>query len=190
MSSTSLVFTLYLNHMSLPTMFLTSHLMTMRTMNKTKFWYICVPYGHVLVPFHVTLRLCSLLVFRNLLLLIHTIVHVSLLLLFFWLFLYFPNLFVFSPRLLFTMNIFLYFLSPPHCIIMTKYVLQSFLSLVYHAKRSRSQWMLIFVRVRLKIQFTVGFFQIILYWRIVQRKNIIMQNFALQILRVLNKLLK
>ena len=50
--------------MSHPTMFPTSHLMMKRTSNQTKFRYIIVLYGHVLVPSRVTLRLCSLLIYR------------------------------------------------------------------------------------------------------------------------------
>ena len=37
-------------------MFPTSQLMTKRTRNKTKFGYIFVPYGHVLLSLRVTLR--------------------------------------------------------------------------------------------------------------------------------------
>ena len=159
MSSACLVFTLYLNQISHLTMLSTSHLMTKRTRNQTKFRYIIVPYGHVLVTSRVTFRLWSLLIFRNLLLFIHTSIHFSLFLLFFYYFLWFPNLFVFSPRLFLTLKIFLSFLSPPHWIIMTQYVFQYLLSLVYHAKTSRSLWMLIFVRVISKSQFTIGFFK-------------------------------
>ena len=142
MSSACLVFALYLNHMSHLTMFPTIHLMTKRTRNQTKFRYIIVPYGHVLVPSRVTLRLFSLLIFSNLLLFIHTSVHFSLFLSFFCFFLCFPNSFVLSPSFFLTLKIFLSFLSPPHCIIITQYVFQSFLSLVYHAKISRILWML------------------------------------------------
>ena len=116
-----------------------------------------MPYGHVIVPLRVPLRLCSLLILRNLLLLIHTSVHLSLFLSFFCFFLCFTNLFVFSPSFFLMLKVFFYFLSPHHCIIMTQYVLQSLLSLVYHAKICRSLWILIFVRVILKIQFTMGF---------------------------------
>ena len=49
--------------------------------------------------------------------------------------------------------------------------------------------MLIFVRVRSKSHFTIGFFHIILCWRLIKTKNTIMQIFTLQILRVLNNLL-
>ena len=158
MSSVWLIFSLYLNHMSHPTMFTTSHLMTMRTRNQTKFRYIFGPKGHVLVPSHVKLRLWILLIFRNLLLLIHTSLHISLFLSFFWFFLCFPKLFVYSPSFFLTLKIFFYFLSSPHYIVMTQYVFQSLIILVYHTKISRSLWMLIFVRVRLKSQFTIGFF--------------------------------
>ena len=145
--------------MSHPTMFPTSRLMTNRTRNQTKFWYIIMPYGHVLVPSRVPLRICSLLIFRNLLLFIHTSIHFILFLSLLCFFLCFPNLFVFSPSFYLSLNIFLSLLSPPHCIIMAQYVLQSLLSLVYHAKSSRSLWMLIFFRVRLKSQFTIIFFK-------------------------------
>ena len=136
--------------MSHPTMFPTSHLMTKKKRNQTKFRYIIVPYGHILVPLRVTLRLCRLLIFRNFLLFIHTSVHFRLFLSFFCFFLQFPNSLVFSPSLFLTLNTFFSFLSPPHCIIMTKYVFQSLLSLVYHAERKRILWMLIFFRVILK----------------------------------------
>ena len=63
---------------------------------------------------------CILLIFRNLLLLIHTSVRFSLFLSFSWLFLCFPNLFL-------MLKIFLLF---PHFIIITQYVFQPFLSLV------------------------------------------------------------
>ena len=190
MSSDWLVFALYLIHMSHQTMYPTSHLMTTRTRNQTKFRYIFVPYGHFIVPSRVPLRLCSLLIFSNLLFLINTIIHFSLSLSCFCFFLCFPNSFVLSPRFFLTLKIFLYLLSPPYCIIMTKYVFQSLLSLVYHEKGSRSLWMLLFVRVRFKTQFTIGFFQIILCWRLIQTKSMIMQNSILQILRVLNNSLK
>ena len=49
--------------------------------------------------------------------------------------------------------------------------------------------MIICVRVRPKSQFTIGFFHIILCWRLIQTKNMIMQIFTLQILRVFNNLL-
>ena len=129
MSSAWLVFALYLNQISHPKMFLTSHLRTMRTSNQKKFRYIFVPYGHVLVPLHVPLRICSFLIFMNLLLLIHTSVHFSLFLSFFWFFLCFPKLFVFSLSFFLRLKIFLSFLSTPHCIIMTQYFFLSFLSL-------------------------------------------------------------
>ena len=144
MSSDCLVFALYLSQMSHPTMFPMSHLMTKRTRNKTKFRYIIVPYGHVLVPSRVPLRIFSLLTFRNLLLLIHLSVRLSLFLSLFCFFLWFTNLFVFSPRFFLKLNIFLSFLSLPNCIIMTQYVFQSLLRLVNHARISRSLWVLIF----------------------------------------------
>ena len=50
-------FALYLNQMSHPTMFLTSHLRTMRKRNQTEFQYISVLYGHVLVTLRVPLWL-------------------------------------------------------------------------------------------------------------------------------------
>ena len=158
MSSAWLIFALYLNQMSHPTMFPTSHMVTMRMRNQTKFWYIFVPCGHVLVPLRVPLWIFSLLIFSNLFFLIHTSIHFSLFLSFFYFFLCFPNLFVFSPSFFLTLKIFLYLLSPPHCIIMMQYIFQSLLSLVYNAKISRSLWMIIFVRVRPKRQFTIGFF--------------------------------
>ena len=99
---------------------------------------------------------CSLLIFRTLFILIHTSIHLSLFLLFLCFFLWFTNLFVFSPSFLLKLKIFLSFLIPPHFIIMTQYVLQSFRSLVYHAKISRILWMLIFVRLIYKSQFTIG----------------------------------
>ena len=147
-------------------------------------------YGHVLVPSCVPLRIFGLLIFRNLLLIIHTSVHFSLFLSFFWFFLFIPNSFVFSPILFLTLKIFPSFPSPHRCIIMTKYVFQSLLSLVYYAKVSRSLWLLIFWGLISKSQFTVDFFQIILCWRIIQTKNMIMKNFTLQILIVLKNLLK
>ena len=158
MSSACLVFVLYLNQMSHPMMFPTSHLMTKRTRNETKFRYIIILYGHVLVPSFVTLLLCHLLIYRKLLLLIHASVHSSL----FLLFLYFLNFFVFYPIFFLTLKIFFSFLSPLHCIIMTQYAFQYLLRLVYHVKISRSLWVLIFVSVISKIHFTIGFFQIII----------------------------
>ena len=143
-------------------MFTTSHKMTTRTRNQTKFRYIFVPYGNVLVPLCVTLRIYSLLIFRNLLLLIHTSVHFSLFFLFLWFFLYFPNFFVFPPIFFLTLKFFLSFLNHTNCIIMTKCIFLFLISLVYHAKSSRSMWMLIFVRVISKSQFTIGYLQIIL----------------------------
>ena len=129
------------------TIYLTSHLMTTRTRNQTKFRYIFVPYGYVLVPSRVTLRLRNLLIFRNLLILIHTSVYFIFYILFFCFFFCFTNSFVFSPRFFLMFKIFLYLLIPPHCIIMTQYVFQSFLGLVYYVKSRRSLWMIIFVRV-------------------------------------------
>ena len=188
MSSACLVFTLYLNKMSHPAMFPTSHLMIKRTRNEKKCRYIIVPYGHVLVPSRVPLRICSLLIFRNFLLLIHTSIHFSLFLSFFCFFLWFTNLFVFSPSFYLTLKTFLYLLSPTRYIIMMKYIFPSLISLVYHVKSSRILWMLIFVRVISKSQFMIGFLKIILCWRLIQTKNTIMQNFTLQILRVSNNL--
>ena len=162
MSSAYLVFTLCLNQMSHPTMFPTSHLMTKRTRKQTKFRYIIMPYEQVIVSSRVPLQLCRLLIFRNLSIFIHTSIHFSLFLSFFCFFLCFPNSFVFSPSFLLALNIFLSFLSPHHFIIMMQCVFQSLLSLVYHAKSSRILWMLIFVRMISKSQFTIGFLKIIL----------------------------
>ena len=80
----------------------------------------------------------SLLIFRNLLLLIHISVHFSLFLLFFCLFLCFCNFFLFSSSFFLTLNIFLYFLSPLHCITMTQYTYQYLLSLVYREKSAEA----------------------------------------------------
>ena len=124
MSSPWLVFALYLNQTSHLPMFPTSHLMTTRTRNQTKFRYIIGPYGHILVPLRVPLRLCSLLIFRILLLLIHTSVHFSLFLPLFFFFLCFTNSFIFYSSFSLALNILLSFLSPPRCIIMTQYVFQ------------------------------------------------------------------
>ena len=55
-----LVFALHLDQMSHPKMFPTSHLRTTRTRNQTKFQYISVPYGHVLITFRVPLRIFQL----------------------------------------------------------------------------------------------------------------------------------
>ena len=41
-------------------MFLTSNMRTMRTRNQKKFRYILVPYGHVIVPLRVPLRILQL----------------------------------------------------------------------------------------------------------------------------------
>ena len=190
MSSACLFLFFYLNQMSHPTMFPTSHMRTKRTRNQTKIWYIIVPYGHVLVPLCVPLWICSWLIFRNLLLLIHKSVHFIFFLFFFCFLLCFPDLFVLSTSFFLELNIFLYFLSPPHCIIMTQYVFQSFLSLGYHAKNIRILWMLIFSGVDWRASLGIGFFQIVLCWRIIQTNNIIMQNFALQTLSVSNNFWK
>ena len=55
-----LVFALYLNQMSHLTIFLTSRLRAMRTRNPTKFQYISVPYGHVIVLLRVPLLILQL----------------------------------------------------------------------------------------------------------------------------------
>ena len=133
---------------------------------------------------------CSLLVFRNLLLLIHISVYFRMFLSFFYLFLCFPNSLHFSPRFFLKLKIFLSFVSPPHCIIMTQYVFQSLLRLLYRAKSRRSLWMIIFVRVGSKSQFKIVFFQIILCCRLIQTQNTRIQNFTLQTQSVLNNLLK
>ena len=73
---------------------------------------------------------CSLFIFRNLFLLIHTNFHFRFFLLFFCFFLGFPNSFVLSPSFFFMLKIFLSFRIPPYCIIMAKCVFQSLLSLV------------------------------------------------------------
>ena len=101
----------------------------------------------------------SLLILRIFLILIHISIHFSLFILFFCFFLCFPNYLLSYPRLSLKLNIFLSLLIPPHCTIRTQYVFQSFLSLLYHSKISRSLWMLIFFRVRSKSQFTIGFFK-------------------------------
>ena len=56
---------LYLNHTSQPTMFLMSHLMTTRTRNQTKFRYIFVLHGHIIVFVCVILWILILLIFRE-----------------------------------------------------------------------------------------------------------------------------
>ena len=94
MSSACLIFDLYLNQISHLKMFLTSHLMTKRTRSQTKFRYIFVICGHVLVPLCVPMRLCSLLVFSNLLIFIHANVHFRLFLLLFCFYLWSPHSFV------------------------------------------------------------------------------------------------
>ena len=86
--------------------------------------------------------------------------------------------------------IFLYLLSPPHCITMMQYVFQSLLGIFCHAKSSRSLWMLIFVRVGSKSHFTIVFFHIIICCRLAQTKNMIIQNFTLQTLSVSKNFLK
>ena len=78
----------------------------------------------------------------------------------------------------------------PNCIIITQSVLQSFISLVYHTHHCRSLWMLIFIWVISKSQITIGFFHIILCWRLIQTKNMIIQIITLLILRVLDNWLK
>ena len=115
----------------------------------------------------------SLLIFRNLLLIIHISVHFSLFILFLWFLLLFSNSLLFYTISFLTLNIFLSFLIPPHCIIMTQYFFQYLLSLLYHAKTSRSLWIIIFVKVASKSQFTIGIFQIILCCRLIQTKNMI-----------------
>ena len=74
----------------------------------------------------------------------------------------------------------------PYFIIMAKCAFQIFLSLDYHAHHFSNLWMIIFVRVKSKIQVTIGFFHIILCWRPIQTKNAIMQFIAFIFLRVLN----
>ena len=162
MSRDWLLSALYLYKMSHMTMFPTSHLSTMRTRNQEKIRYIFVLYGHILVTSRVPLRLCSLLIFRKVLLLINISFHLRFFPLFFCFLLWFPNSSVLSPSFFLKVEIFLSFLSPLHCIIMTQYVFQLFPSLIYHAKISRSLWMLIFFRVISKSQFTKDFFCIIL----------------------------
>ena len=155
-----LFFLSYLNHMIHTTMFPTIHLRKSSTRNQMKYRHNFVPYGHILVPLHVTLRLFSLLICRNVLLLIHISVHFNLFLLFFWFFLWFTNFSLLYPSFLFLLNIFLSFLSTPHFSIMMQYVFQSLFSLLYQATISRIPWMLIFVRVGLKRQFKIGFLKL------------------------------
>ena len=157
MSSACLFLFFYLNQMSHPTMFPTSHMRKKRTSNQTKIWYIIVPYGHVLVPLCVPLWICSWLIFRNLLLLIHKSVHFIFFLFFFCFLLCFPDLFVLSTSFFLELNIFLHLLSPPHCIIMTQYFFKYFISLIYYSKISRSLRMIIFVEVISNSQFMIGF---------------------------------
>ena len=106
--------------------------------------------GKVLVPSSFPLRLCSLLIFRKLLILIRKRVHFILFILLLCFFLCFTNAFVLYVRYFLTLNILISFLSSLHCIIMTQNTFQSLLRLIQHAKISRSQWMLLLVRVRLK----------------------------------------
>ena len=101
-----------------------------------------------------------LLILRNLLLLIYIIVHFILFLSFSCFFLWFTNSVLLSLSFFLLLKIFISFLIPTHFIIMTQYIFQSFLILVYHAKISRSLWVLIFVRVISKGQFTIGFFKL------------------------------
>ena len=76
-----------------------------------------------------------------------------------------------------------------HCIIMTQYVFQFFLSLVYHENHIRGLWILIFVRVKSMSQVTIRFFSFILCWRLIKTKNMIMQFIILLFMRVLNNLM-
>ena len=87
----------------------------------------------------------------------------------------------FFPRCIHTDTFFLH-----HCIIMTECVFQLFLRTVYHLHHIIKLWMPIFVRVKLTSQRTIGFFHIILCWRLIQTKNIIIQFINLRFLRVLN----
>ena len=73
-----------------------------------------------------------------------------------------------------------------HSIIMTLFVFQFFLSLVYHLYHIRKLWMLILVKVKFTSQVTIGFFHIILCWRLIQTNNKIMQFITLRLLRLLN----
>ena len=72
----------------------------------------------------------------------------------------------------------------PNCIIITKCLFQFFLSLVYHFHHIISLWILIFVRVKSTSQDMIGFFHIILCWRLIQTKNMMMQFITLIFLRV------
>ena len=74
----------------------------------------------------------------------------------------------------------------PHCIIMKECVFQFFLRIVYHLHHIRNILMLIFVRVKSTSQGKIGFFRIILCWRLLQTKNKIIQFTTLRFLRVLN----
>ena len=145
-----MVFYSHQNQMSHATMFPASHLMMIWTGIKKKI-------DILLWRMDTFLFLCVF--FRTLLLLIHTSIHFRLFCSLFCLFLCFTNSFVFSPILFLTLMILLYFLNPPHWIIMTQYVLQFLLSLVYHSKISRILWILIFVKVISNSQFTIGFFK-------------------------------
>ena len=78
----------------------------------------------------------------------------------------------------------------PHFVIMTQCVFQFLLRLVYHENHIRSHFMLIFVRVKLTNQVTIGSFCLILCWRLIQTKNMIMQFITLLFLIFLNNLLK
>ena len=91
MSSACSVFALCLNQMSHTEMFPMRHMMTKRTSNQTRFQYIIVPYGHVLVPSHGILWIFKLLIFRNLLLFIHISIHFRLFLSFYLFLLCFPK---------------------------------------------------------------------------------------------------
>ena len=158
MSIVFLVFALYLNQMSCPTIFPTSHLMTKRMRNQTRFRYILVPYGHVLVPPCVILRICGLLIFRDLFLFIHTSVNFS---------------FFFVLLLLLVISSFGRLLSKILIDIEDIHLFPESSSLYHYdaiilpilswpclsREISRSFWALIFVRVRSKSQFTIGFFK-------------------------------
>ena len=74
----------------------------------------------------------------------------------------------------------------PHGIIMTECVFQLFLSLVYHFHHIRNLWMQIFFRVKTTSQETIRLFHIVLFWRLIQTKNKIMQFVILHFLIVFN----
>ena len=59
----------------------------------------------------------------------------------------------------------------PHCIVMTQRVFQFFLSLVYLFQHIRNMWMLVFVKLKSMSQGTIGFFHIILYWRLIKNQE-------------------